>query len=184
MRRSSVLVSATAVGNQPTGMNPRTLSARPFRRGSTAAVALLPAFATYNVSPSWLTAIAFGALPSGDESVSRTSMVRSTASRAVSITEIESLFALATYRRLPSALIAIPDGWRPTSMSLTTRFALVSNTEMVPLLAMPVAGSTTTGFDPSVASPACGSRPPQLLTYTLRPSAEIAVLYGNAPVAT
>ena len=52
------------------------------------------------------------------------------------------------------------------------------------MFAMPVAGSTTTGFEPSVASPACGSRPPQLLTYTFRPSAVVTVLYGKAPVAT
>src|SRR5262249_47358392 len=106
------------------------------------------------------------------------------ASPAVSMTDIESLFAFATYRRLPSALIAMPDGCSPTSMFFTMARAAVSYTDTVPLFAMPVAGSTTTGFVPSVASPGCGRRPAQLLTYTLRPSAVAAVAYGKAPVAT
>ena len=47
---------------------------------------------------------------------------------------------------------------------------VVSKTETVPLFAMPVAGSTTTGFDPSGGISGLRERPPQLLTYTLRPS--------------
>src|SRR5262245_8143922 len=108
--------------------------------------------------------MALGALPRGDEESGRTSSVLSTASVAVLITEIVSLLAFATYRRAPSGLKAIADGCRPTSIVFTTAPAAVSYTEMGPLLAMPVSGSTTTGFEPSVASPLSGRRPAQLLT--------------------
>src|SRR5262245_59847014 len=148
------------------------------------AIALLPAFATNSVSPLLLTAIAFGMLPSGSDSFSLTSISVSTVSLVVSITDMASLFELATYSRLPSGLSAIADGCRPTSIVFTTVAVDVSTTETVPLLAMPVSGSTTTGFEPSVASSAAGRRPAQLLTYTLSPSLVIAVVYGNAPVGT
>src|SRR5262249_37098450 len=44
--------------------------------------------------------------------------------------------------------------------------------------------STTTGNNPSVKSPGPGTLPPQLLTYTFAPSAEVTAVYGKVPTAT
>src|SRR2546430_10703020 len=55
--------TATAVGYQPTGINPATRIAGGSTR--TTATALLPAIATYSVRPSGARASPFGSLPTG-----------------------------------------------------------------------------------------------------------------------
>src|SRR5688572_17432014 len=171
---------ATAVGYQPVGMRPRT--AFPDRlSGSTTATAFSAALATNSVRPSGLTVTAFGELPRTGlrpGPTLPTCSVFATASVVVSMTDTVSLLALVTYSRSPEGLRAMPQGWSPTSMVLTTVFVTVSITETVPLTGMPVRSSTTTGNMPSVTSPASGILPPQLLTYTLLPSADITAVYG------
>ena len=70
----------------------------------------------------------------------------------------------------------MPVGWSPTSIVLTTALLAVSITDTVPLIGMPVRGSTTTGNMPSVTSVGPGTLPPQLLTYTFEPSADTTVV--------
>src|SRR5262249_42341328 len=146
---------------------------------STTATAFWDALATYSVPPSGLTATALGELPStGVRSGPRmpTCRVCVTWSVAVSIADTVSLFAQVTYRRSPLGLRAMPVGCRPTSIVLTTALVAVSTTETVPVVGMPVRGSTTIGNIPSVTSVGPGTRPPQLLTYTFEPSAEMTVV--------
>ena len=107
-----------------------------------------------------------------------------TSSVAVSIADTVSLLAQVTYSRWPLGLSAIPVGCSPTSIVLTRVLVAVSTTDTVPLAGMPVRGSTTIGNIPSVTSVGPGTRPPQLLTYTFDPSAEMTVVYGWMPTAT
>src|SRR5215831_8975045 len=159
--RSSTL-SVTAAGYQPVGMNPRGWGF--FELRSTTAMALLLAFATYRVLSSVVTANAFGELPSGALRTGETAIVPVTLSVLVSITETVSLLAFATYRWPPFELKASALGCRPTSISASTWPDWVLMTETVPVDGIPVRGSTTTGFIPSVVSFWPGNRPPQLLT--------------------
>src|ERR1700730_4008625 len=141
-------------------------------------MAFSAALATYRMFPAGLTATAFGELPSTGARpgpIGATLRVRVTASVAVSMIETVSLFALVTYSRSPLGLSAIPHGWSPTLMVFTTVLVAVSMTETVPLTGIPVRRSTTTGTTPSVKAPGPGTRPPQLLTYTLESSADTRV---------
>ena len=61
-------------------------------------------------------------------------------------------------------------------MVFTTVLLAVSSTDTVPLTGMPVRRSTTTGNMPSVKSLGPGTMPPQLLTYTFDPSAEMTAV--------
>ncbi len=97
-------------------------------------------------------------------------IVRATVPALMSISLIESLMALATYASPPLTTMAV--GWIPTS---TCRVAPVWRSTR---LTVPDAGaprSLTTmsrSWLLAVRSPGRGSRPPQLLTISVRSSSE------------
>src|SRR2546421_4098819 len=102
--------TATAVGYQPTGINPATRIAGGSTR--TTATALLPAIATYSVRPSGARASAFGSLPTGARGPSAT--VSCSITRPVTTSTRATPFApaRATNRSVPRKAMA--DGWGPT----------------------------------------------------------------------
>ena len=100
---------ASPSGYHAVGINPATSSTDPTcagRASRTTATSLSPAFATYNVDPSGLTARAFGLAPTGASAYGRRSIVRRTEFDEVSITLTESESAFATYSSVPVGLIA------------------------------------------------------------------------------
>jgi hypothetical protein len=115
-----VASKVTPVGYQPVGMKPSGRLS-PGRRTSTAATALLSAFATRRVPPSAERARAFGVLPGG-ASGRRATPTCSTAFRAVrSTTHTAFVLAQATNRRRPSGERAIAFGCSPTTISPSGR---------------------------------------------------------------
>src|SRR5438552_1023268 len=173
-------LTASAVGYQPTGMNPSTTEtdSRFFLASSeivfeisSATTLLLSEFATNSVLPSGETARPTGVLPSGDcgySEVEMTSRVPSQSRRAglgsapgfsrsfVGMTCTVLSPAQAT-NNLPSGATVMSFGRSPTVMSRTRLFLSVS-TALTLLL-------------------------PQLLTYKWRLSAPIAQEWGNWPTA-
>src|SRR5438270_2284024 len=149
--------TATPVGYQAVGIRPLTRSpVSSLPPSCTTATSLLPAFATYSLSPE--TASAFGLLPCRASGYGARSMVRVTMSRLVSITDTVSLSELATYASWRAGLRARALGWVPTSSVWRRRPLTVSTTDTL--------------------------RSPQLLTYALLPSSVRTTPYGFAPTPT
>src|SRR5919199_6584532 len=141
------------VGYQAVGISPLTTSGGPI---STTATSLLPAFATYSVSPA--RANALGLLPCRASGYGARSMVRVTTSALVSITDTVSLSELATYTSWRAGLSASALGCVPTRSVCRTRALCGSTTETL-----------------------CS---PQLLTYALLPSSVTTTAYGLVPTRT
>src|SRR3989442_388497 len=104
--------TTTAVGYQPTGINPATRMAG--RSSRTTATALLPAIATYSVRPSGARASAFGSLPTGARGASATVSCSTTRPVATSTRAMPFEPARATNRSAPRRAMA--DRWGPTQI--------------------------------------------------------------------
>src|SRR5215217_6771460 len=129
-------VTSTSTGDHAVGMKPIT------RRRATliTASAFSPASATYSRLPSGLTVIPSGIAPSRAPDASETSIVATTASLRVSITD--TVFEFAVYTSSCRGLAAIADGWSACS-------GLVADDSGIWRIAVSVAVSTTETARPS-----------------------------------
>src|SRR6185312_350587 len=108
-------ITLTAVGYQPTGMNPLDLQ-DPGRLTSNTARQLLSALAMYRVLLSLLSATPFVVDPARDAGYSAAFKVSITSPFLISITETLLSFALATKRNFPFFVRQISFGLSPTAI--------------------------------------------------------------------